>query len=158
MIAESLDAITSWRTVLVALLVFGFAPGALLRLIALAFRRDDPRRSELLAELRVVPRVERPFWVVEQLELAVFEGVWNRVRPSLKDLQRTAILQSMVGLLIVGVTVVALQQAMLAHQQAAATRDLARLALANELARQAQASELLSDRVLRAADLRRQQP
>jgi hypothetical protein len=64
---------------LVGLLVFGFAPGALLRLIVLAFRRDDPRRRELLAELHTVPRIERPFWVLEQLEVAVFEGIWRRI-------------------------------------------------------------------------------
>jgi Uncharacterized protein conserved in bacteria (DUF2314) len=76
---ELLDAIVSWRTFLVALLVFGFAPGALLRLIVLAFPRDDPRRRELLAELHAVPRLERPFWVVEQLEVALFEGIRERL-------------------------------------------------------------------------------
>jgi hypothetical protein len=30
---------------------FGFAPDAVLRLIFLAFSRNDPRREELLAEL-----------------------------------------------------------------------------------------------------------
>lgn len=74
-----LNAIASWPTFLVALLVFGFAPGALLRIIVLAFPRDDPRRAELLAELHAVPRIERPFWVLEQLEVALFEGAWERV-------------------------------------------------------------------------------
>jgi hypothetical protein len=80
MVSELLDAIVSWRTLLVALLVFGFAPGALLRLIVLAFHRDDPCRSELLAELHAVPLLERPFWVLAQLEVALFEGIWPRVR------------------------------------------------------------------------------
>jgi hypothetical protein len=67
-------------SVVVALgLIYGFAPGVFLRLIVLAFRRDDPRRSELLAELRAVPRWERPMWVFEQLEVALFEGVFERV-------------------------------------------------------------------------------
>ncbi len=79
MITELLDAIVSWRTFLAALLVFGFAPGALLRLIVLAFPRNDPRRRELLAELHAVPRLERPFWVLAQLEVALFEGIWERV-------------------------------------------------------------------------------
>jgi hypothetical protein len=74
-----LNAIVSWPTFLIALLVFGFAPGALLRIIVLAFPRDDPRRAELLAELHAVPRIERPFWVLEQLEVALFEGAWERV-------------------------------------------------------------------------------
>ncbi len=79
MVAEVLDAILSWPTFVIALVVFGFAPGAVLRLIVLAFPSDDPRRRELLAELHAVPRIERPFWVMEQLELALFEGIWGRV-------------------------------------------------------------------------------
>lgn len=79
MVTELLDAIVAWRTFLVALVVFGFAPGALLRLIVLAFPRDDPRRRELLAELPTVARTERPFWVFEQLEGALVEGIGERV-------------------------------------------------------------------------------
>jgi hypothetical protein len=79
MIAEVLDAILSWPTFVIALVVFGFVPGTVLRLIVLAFPRDDPRRRELLAELHAVPRLERPFWVAEQLELALFEGIWGRL-------------------------------------------------------------------------------
>jgi hypothetical protein len=78
-ITELLDAITSWPLLLFALLIFGFAPGALLRLIVLAFPRDDDRRAELRAELSAVPRVERPFWVIEQLEVALFDGLWPRL-------------------------------------------------------------------------------
>jgi hypothetical protein len=69
----------AWPTLLMALLLFGFAPGAALRMIVFAFRRDDPRRTELLAELPHVPRIERPFWVCEQLEVALFEGLAGRV-------------------------------------------------------------------------------
>jgi hypothetical protein len=76
---DLLDAITSWRTLVVALVVFGFAPGAVLRLILLAYHRDDPRRRELRAELHIVPRWERPFWVVQQLEEALFDGLWPRL-------------------------------------------------------------------------------
>ena len=72
--------VIGWPAFLLALLVFGFAPGALLRLIVLAFDRDDPRRQELLAELYAVSRIERPFWVAEQLEVALIEGLGNRVR------------------------------------------------------------------------------
>jgi len=67
------------QTLFLALGVFGFAPGAFLRLIVLAFERDDPRRHELLAELHAVPRVERPFWVAEQLEVAIFDGLGSRL-------------------------------------------------------------------------------
>jgi Uncharacterized protein conserved in bacteria (DUF2314) len=79
MVSEFLDAIVSWETFLISLLVFGFAPGAVLRLLVLAFHRDDPRRREMLAELYRVPRLERPYWVFEQLEVALFEGVWERL-------------------------------------------------------------------------------
>jgi DivIVA protein len=69
-----------WPAVLMALLIFGFASGAVLRVIVLAFERDDPRRRELLGELYHVPRVERPFWVAEKLELALGEGLGGRLR------------------------------------------------------------------------------
>ena len=70
----------AWPTLGVALLVFGFAPGVVLRLIVLFYRRDNPRRQELLGELYAVPRIERPFWVAEQLEVALFEGLRDRLR------------------------------------------------------------------------------
>jgi hypothetical protein len=70
--------VIAWPTLLLSLLMFGFAPGAVLRIIVLAFRRDDPRRTELLAELPHVPRIERPFWVCEQLEVVLFEGLAGR--------------------------------------------------------------------------------
>jgi hypothetical protein len=73
-----LHAIVAWPTLVIALVVFGFAPGAVLRVIVLAFHRDDPRREELKAELYAVPRIERPFWVLEQLEVALVEGAWDR--------------------------------------------------------------------------------
>ena len=72
--------VLAWPTFGLALLVFGFAPGALLRLIVLLFHREDPRRQELIAELYHVPRIERPFWVAEQLEVAIVEGLGHRLR------------------------------------------------------------------------------
>jgi hypothetical protein len=74
--ASSLQA---WPLFLLALLVYGFAPGLLLRLIVRAFHPEDPRREELLAEIHAVPRLERPFWVFEQLEVAISEGLWGRI-------------------------------------------------------------------------------
>lgn len=70
--------ILSWPMLAIALLIFGFMPGAVLRLIVLAFPRDSPRRHELRGELQAVSRFERPFWVAEQLELALFEGLGDR--------------------------------------------------------------------------------
>lgn len=70
---------------LLLLLVFGFAPGAVLRLVLLAFHRDDPRRAEMLAELRAVPQHGRPMWVTEQIEVALFEGLFERVGGRVDD-------------------------------------------------------------------------
>lgn len=70
----------AWPTLGIALLVFGFAPGAVLRLIVLLYRHGNPRRLELLGELYAVPRIERPFWVAEQLEVALFEGLRDRLK------------------------------------------------------------------------------
>jgi hypothetical protein len=72
-------SLQAWPLFLLALLVYGFAPGLLLRLIVRAFHPEDPRREELLAEIHGVPRLERPFWVFEQLEVAISEGLWGRI-------------------------------------------------------------------------------
>lgn len=61
-----------------ALLIFGLAPGMVLSLILCLLPRDDPRRQELHAELYAVPRWERPFWVFDQLEVALRQGVFRR--------------------------------------------------------------------------------
>ncbi len=64
---------------MLVLVVFGFAPGFCLRLIVLAYPRSDPRRTELIAELYAVPRIQRPLWVAEQLEVGLFEGLGHRI-------------------------------------------------------------------------------
>ena len=77
--AELMQAIASWPSLLVVVVVFGLAPGLCLRLIVLAYPRGDPRRAELVAELYAVPRIQRPLWVAEQLEVALFEGLGHRI-------------------------------------------------------------------------------
>ncbi|WP_375390179.1 hypothetical protein [uncultured Amnibacterium sp.] len=64
---------------LLAVLGFGFAPRLVLRVIVIAWPSWHPRRRELLAELAAVPRRDRPFWVAEQLEVALLEGVGGRL-------------------------------------------------------------------------------
>jgi hypothetical protein len=71
--------ILSVQAFLTALVAFGFAPGLVLRIIVLAFERSDPRRRELMAELYNVPRLERPFWVADQIEVALSEGLVPRL-------------------------------------------------------------------------------
>lgn len=75
-----LDTVLSPVTFVLILLIYGFAPGALLRIIVLAFPAGDPRRAELRAELYAVPRLERPIWVAEQIEVAISEGLWVRLK------------------------------------------------------------------------------
>jgi hypothetical protein len=73
--------VLAWPTLGTAVLVFGSAPGVVLRMILFCYDRNNPRRQELLSELYDVPRIERPFWVAEQLELALFEGLRDRIKP-----------------------------------------------------------------------------
>lgn len=69
----------SLESLAAVLILFGVAPGFVLRLIVLAFHPEDPRRYELRGELYAVPRWERPFWVAEQIEIAISEGLWGRL-------------------------------------------------------------------------------
>lgn len=77
---QTLQAVVSWRTLVVAMIVFGFAPGVVLRVIVRLYPKASPRRRELLGELPHVPWVERPFWVAQHLETALAEGVPARLR------------------------------------------------------------------------------
>ncbi|MWB99035.1 hypothetical protein [Agromyces seonyuensis] len=61
------------------ILVWGFAPGVVVRLASLGFRRDDPRRKEMIAELYVVARWEQPIWAAQQLERSLTEGLFGRL-------------------------------------------------------------------------------
>lgn len=79
-VAELLDSLVSLPTLLLAILIYGFAPGFLLRVLVLVYDLDDPRRVELIAELYEVPRLKRPFWVAEQIETAIFDGLGPRIR------------------------------------------------------------------------------
>ncbi len=74
------STLTSLPAFLLVLVIYGLAPGLLLRVILLGFHRHDPRRKELRAELYAVPRFIRPFWVLEQVEVALFDGVFPRIR------------------------------------------------------------------------------
>jgi hypothetical protein len=56
------------------------SPGFPLRLLVLIYERGDPHRAELVAELYGVHRLKRPFWVAEQIETAIFDGLGPRIR------------------------------------------------------------------------------
>ena len=83
--SDIIAAVGAWPLLPVALLIWGFAPGLVNRLIALGYSRRDPRREEMIAELYAVPRWERPFWVAEQLERLITEGLPDRVRWFIED-------------------------------------------------------------------------
>lgn len=69
-----------WHDILMALIIFSLAPDIVLRLFVLVYPKNSERRNELVAELRVVPRWERPFWVTEQLAMITAEGWGDRLR------------------------------------------------------------------------------
>lgn len=77
---EILSLLASPRAFAIALLLLLVAPGLLVRCLVRIYPRDDPRRSELLAEVRAVPVSERPFWVLEQVETVLVDGLPSRVR------------------------------------------------------------------------------
>lgn len=79
-VSELLAAVVSWRTLLLVVLVFGFAPGFCLRLLVKLYPKDDPRRQELVADLYALGHFERLLYVGEQLETVLFEGVPHRIR------------------------------------------------------------------------------
>ncbi|MDX3188623.1 hypothetical protein PV458_09490 [Streptomyces sp. MN03-5084-2B] len=84
--AELLNlAATPWSALGFVLLVFGFAPRFVLGLIVRTYPKSDPRRTELVAELYTIKRIERPLWVAEQLATVAWEGVPHR----LQDIGRT---------------------------------------------------------------------
>jgi hypothetical protein len=85
--AALVETVVSWPSLLLVLVVFGFAPGFCLRLIVVAYPRHDPRRRELIAELYAVPRLQRPLWVAQQLEVALFEGLGHRVSATIRRLR-----------------------------------------------------------------------
>jgi hypothetical protein len=84
--ATLLESSECWPSLLLFLLVFGFAPGFCLRLIVLA-HPDKDRRRELIAELYVIPPISRPLWVAQQLEVALCEGLGQRVSAALQWLR-----------------------------------------------------------------------
>jgi len=77
---DLIDAAAVWPTLLIALIVFGCAPNLMLRLLLLAYPKDHPQRTAIWADLRAVPRWERPFWVCEQIDGVLVEGLRLRRR------------------------------------------------------------------------------
>ncbi len=72
---EVVELASDWTLLLLAILIFGLAPGVVLRLVLKAYPTGHSRREELLAELYAMNWAARPFWVAQQLETAIFEGL-----------------------------------------------------------------------------------
>jgi hypothetical protein len=77
-LTELLDAAASWESLVAVLLVFGLAPGLVLRSMLLLYPKEHPRRAELLAEFKVIKRPIRPLWVAEIISVCLFEGLGER--------------------------------------------------------------------------------
>jgi hypothetical protein len=73
------ELLASPRVFLVAVVILGFLPGFILRLIVRLYPRHHPRRDELSGELYSLPLWKRPFFVAEQFETVLFEGLPVRV-------------------------------------------------------------------------------
>jgi hypothetical protein len=78
--SELIEAVISWPCLLIVLLVFGVAPGLVLRSILLVYPKAHPRRRELLGELYKLPHWARPLFVAEQVELMLAEGLPARLQ------------------------------------------------------------------------------
>jgi hypothetical protein len=70
-----IEQMLSWHGLLFVLLMFGFAPGLVLRFALLAYPRDHPDRAELLGEYYAVPYIERPLFVAAGCERAICDGL-----------------------------------------------------------------------------------
>lgn len=68
-----------WSTALTVCLFFGLLPGVAVRLLVLAYPKAHPRRAELVRELYEHPWHERPLFAAQAVELAIFEGLAERV-------------------------------------------------------------------------------
>lgn len=78
MIGELLSIQGAFGAFLLSLVIFGLAPGLVLAAIVRLIP-DLDRRRELQAELYDVPRWERPYWVVQQVEVAIRIGICPQV-------------------------------------------------------------------------------
>lgn len=69
-----------WFLAPVLLLLLGFVPDFLLRQLVRLYPSDDPRRRELIAEMRVLGRFRKWEWLGETLSTALGEGLPRRLR------------------------------------------------------------------------------
>jgi hypothetical protein len=85
-----------------ALLIFGVLPGPVLRFLLAFYPKDHPRRAQIRGDFDAISEYwKRPFFVAETLELAVFEGLCQRVQ----QIDRWRLIEAvLVGFLPVGIS------------------------------------------------------
>jgi DNA-binding transcriptional MerR regulator len=71
-----------------ALLVHCVFPGFILRLVVRLYPKGNPRRMELIGELYAMPHWRRPWFVAEQFETALSEGLPARIGPLARGVAR----------------------------------------------------------------------
>ncbi len=77
---ELIISAARWRSVALVGVLFGLAPGLVIRVIAHAWPKTDGRRAELRAELSGIEYWRRPLWVFEQFETALCDALPLRAR------------------------------------------------------------------------------
>jgi hypothetical protein len=92
------DAVIGWAlaagggSLILAGLVFGFAPVIVAKVLATAFPKSDPRRAEMLAEIYKVPYKNRVTWLFEQSARVVTEAVPARIKSRTRALPATTVI------------------------------------------------------------------
>ncbi len=80
---ELIAEIADWKLFLLVIFVYAICPQWVLRLLVMVYDKDDPRRHELLGELYAIDYIRRPFWVAQQFETALADGIWPKFQWSL---------------------------------------------------------------------------
>lgn len=97
------DTFLTLRAFAASLLVFAVLPGVVLRLLICLYPKGHPRRTELLGELYSMPQWRRPWFVAQQFETALFEGLPTRISRSIERARRrTERRTEIVGLVGIG--------------------------------------------------------
>lgn len=74
-----------WQTLIVAVITFGFVPGFILRILVKIYPKGDSRRIELISEMYALKWASRPFFMAQQLETVLFDGLPARAKSAWKS-------------------------------------------------------------------------
>jgi hypothetical protein len=95
-VKEMLDVIESVSpsSLLILLVVFGFAPVFTVRLFVHLYPPNHPRRHELIAELYKLKRIPRVFYATEVIATAVLEASASGSRQAVLSLEDSDLFES----------------------------------------------------------------